>query len=149
MTFFGDPIALLATGSLIIQVIVLYLLVYGYMLRRKLEFAQHGKVMQVAVTLHLVIIFFVMVPSFAASLIPKFVVHHPSSVTTIIALIHAPLGVIAVSLGLWLVLSWRSQGLKSCFKRRKFMVTALTVWVIALALGIALYFVLYWSALVG
>lgn len=149
MAFFSNPFALFATVSLTIQIVVLGLLFYGYWLKNKLRFSQHGKVMGVAVFLHLAMIFFVMLPAFAAAVVPDFVLSRPSSATSIVSLVHAPLGVIAVSLGLWFVVSWRIHGLQGCFEKKKFMVATMAVWLVALGLGIVLYLILYWSSLVG
>jgi uncharacterized membrane protein YozB (DUF420 family) len=90
-----------------------------------------------------------MVPAMVLALIPVFVVPHLTGLTSIITLIHVPLGITAISLGLWLVLSWRNSDLNGCFKRKKIMLTTITVWVAALAMGIAIYTILYWTALMG
>jgi hypothetical protein len=72
-----------------------------------------------AVVLHLVVIFAIMIPSFVLAVVPQYAVVHVSGIASIIALIHVLLGALAASLGLWLVLSWRSQGLKGCNNRKK------------------------------
>lgn len=149
MSLLNNPFALVATFSLTIQFIVLFLLLYGYWLKRKLKFPQHGTVMSAALASHLALIFAIMVPAFTIAIVPTFVVPHVSGLTSLISLVHVPIGVAAVSLGVWLVFSWRRQGLKSCFKRKKIMVITMTVWLASLILGIALYAVLYWSALMG
>ncbi len=149
MSILTDPYLLFATLSLTIQLAVLSLLLYGYMLKRKAKFPQHALAMASALGLHLTVIFAFMVPAMVLALIPVFVVPHLSGLTSIITLIHVPLGITAVSLGLWLVLSWRNSGLKSCFERKKIMLTTITVWVAALAMGIALFTILYWTALMS
>lgn len=105
--------------------------------------------MAAALGLHLSVIFAFMVPALVLALIPVFVVPYLSGLTSVVTLVHVPLGVAAVSLGLWLVLSWRSSGLEGCFKRKKIMLTTITVWVSALVIGISLFTILYWSALMG
>jgi FtsH-binding integral membrane protein len=57
MTILSDPYAPIATVSLIIQVIVLLMLFYGYSLKRNSKFWQHGRIMAVALILHLIMIF--------------------------------------------------------------------------------------------
>ena len=64
MSFFDNPFAIAATASLIIQILVFGLLIYGYVLKKKLKFRQHGLTMLSAVILHAITIFGVMVPSF-------------------------------------------------------------------------------------
>lgn len=149
MSLLNDPFALAATLSLTIQIVILILLVYGYWLNHKLMFPKHGRVMAAAVVLHLILIFSIMVPAFVLALIPVFIVPHVSGWTSVITLIHVPLGVSAVSLGLWLSLSWRMKGLKGCFKRKKMMITTMTAWVTSLVFGILLYAILYWAVLTG
>jgi uncharacterized membrane protein YozB (DUF420 family) len=149
MPIFSNPFVLLATISLIIQAIVIFLLFYGYWLKNKANFPWHARIMTTAVILHITMIFAFMVPAFILALIPIFIVPHLSDLTSLIALIHAPLGVAAVSLGLFLVLSWRHSGLTGCFKRKKIMIATMAVWLTALFFGFALYAVLYWAALMS
>ena len=149
MSLFSNPFLLFATLSLTIQAVVLFLLLYGYSLKRKAKFSQHAWVMTTALILHLIMIFTVMVPALVLALIPVFVVPHISGLTSLLTLVHVPLGAAAVTLGLWLVLSWRSSGLDGCFRRRKIMLATITVWIGALLLGVVLYAALYWVALMG
>ena len=149
MTFLNNPYLVFATVGLIIQIIVLFLLFYGYSQKRKQKFERHARVMTTAVVLHLVMILSTMIPALISALIPVFIIPHVSGLTSIVTLIHVPLGLTAVSLGVWLVVSWRFSGVKGCFKRRKFMLATIVTWPTALLLGITLYFILYWSALTG
>ncbi len=84
--------------------------------------------MAVAVVLHLTVIFAIMIPSFVLAVIPEFVVAHVYGIMSIITLIHVPLGIIAVSFGVWFVLAWRFQGLKGCFNRKKLMLATMIIW---------------------
>lgn len=149
MSLLNNPIALIATANLIIQAIVLVLLVYGYQLNRRHAVQRHGRVMAVAVFLHLAVVIAIMVPSFVLAVIPEYVFARLSGVVSIISLIHVPLGVSALTLGIWLVFSWRFKGLKSCFKRKRFMRWTMTVWLASLFLGIVLYAILYGAALMS
>lgn len=149
MSLFSNPYAALATLSLILQIIVLALLTYGYWLKRKLKFPQHGRTMALAVALHLVFIFLFMIPVFAFVIVPQQVFLRSAGAASIVSLLHVPFGVLAVALGLWLVLAWRSTGLKGCFKRKKIMLATMVLWVAALIAGITLFTILYWSILIG
>jgi uncharacterized membrane protein YozB (DUF420 family) len=149
MSFFSNPFVILATLSLIVQSLIMFMLFCGYWLKTKAKFPLHARVMTAAVILHVVMIFTFMVPALILALIPVFIVPHLSSLTSLITLIHAPLGTAAVSLGLYLVLSWRSSGLSRCFERRKIMFATMAVWLAALIFGFVLYGVLYWAALMG
>ncbi len=128
------------TASLAVQIVVLFLLAYGFMLIRKFRYRQHGFVMAAAVFLHTVMIFSIMIPSFVLAVIPEYIVPSPIELTSIVGLIHAILGSTAVALGAVLVAAWRfKKDFTGCFARKKLMLPTLTVWVAALAFGITLY----------
>lgn len=80
----------------------MFLLLYGYWLNSKQMFSRHGIVMTVAVVLQLIMIFAIMTPAFILAIVPQYVVPNVSGITSIIALIHVPLGILAVSLGIGL-----------------------------------------------
>jgi hypothetical protein len=92
----ASPYVFIPTIGLIIQVIVLALLIYGYSLNRRLVFQKHGKVMVVAVILHLIVIFAIMIPSFVLAVIPEYIVLHSSGAVSIITLIHVPFGALVL-----------------------------------------------------
>ena len=123
MSLLNNPYALIATASLSIQIVVLFLLLYGYLLKRQLRFRQHGIAMFAAVVLHLAMVFAIMIPSFVLSIFPDFIV--------------------------WLVASWRFHDVKGCFKKKRIMLTTMALWLVSLSFGIALYTILYWAVLVS
>ncbi len=149
MPLLNNPFLLFATISLTIQAIVLFLLLYGNWLRRRTKFVQHARVMTAALVLHLTMIATFMVPALLLALIPVFIIPHLTDATSILTLIHVPLGTVAVLLGVWLVLSWRRTSLEACFTRKKLMLATIAVWLAALAVGFVLYGILYWSALMS
>jgi uncharacterized membrane protein YozB (DUF420 family) len=149
MSLLTNPYFVIPTIALLIQIIVLALLIYGYRLFRRLMFKQHGRIMAWAVVLHLIAIFAIMVPSFVLAVVPEFIVKNIYSVVSIITLIHVPFGLTAVSLGTWFVVAWRSQGLKGCFSRKKLMLATMIFWLVSLFFGIVLYFIFFWSLLLG
>ncbi len=149
MSLFNNPFAIVATASLTVQIIVLFLLIYGYTLKRRMVFRRHGFVMATALFLHLAFVFGIMIPSFALAILPQYVFAHTSGITSVVILIHVPLGVLALSLGVWLVASWRFQDITGCFTRKTVMRWTMIVWLVTLSLGIALYTILYWAALMG
>jgi hypothetical protein len=77
--------------------------------------------MTIAVILHLTTIFAIMIPSFVLAVIPQYIVPKVAGEVSVVTLIHVPLGTTAVLLGLWFIVSWRFQGLKGCFNRKKLM----------------------------
>jgi hypothetical protein len=128
------------TASLALQIVVLFLLSYGLLLKKKFKYRQHGFMMATAVIVHLVMIFYIMIPSFVLAVVPDYIVTSPFEVTSIVGLIHGILGSLAVALGAWLVVAWRfNRDFNGCFARKKLMLPTLTVWVTALLLGIILY----------
>jgi membrane-associated HD superfamily phosphohydrolase len=149
MSVFENPFAIAATISLFIQIIVLGLIFFGYSLKRKQKFRQHGITMIVAVVLHAITIFAVMVPSFASGFSPPGAVDL-SNMIVVVALVHAIAGVVAFVLGVGLTASWRfRRDLAPCFARKQIMRITISIWVIALLLGILLYWFFYLSNMVA
>ena len=134
-----DYYQLVATISLVVEVVVLVLLFGGYSLKRMKKFRQHGITMLTAVVLHTVMILAWMIPSFSSFF------SSPSStnladIIVVTTLVHAFMGIAADILGIWLVASWRLQAdMKTCFAKKRIMRVTLTLWLIALVLGIILY----------
>lgn len=150
MTLLNNPIALIITANLVIQIIVLFLLAYGYSLKRKLKFRQHGITMASALVLHLTMALVIMIPSFVFAVIPQYIVPTPLALASVVGVIHGILGIIALSLGLWIVSSWRfRKNIQGCFERKKTMLRTLTLWVAALIFGIILYAIFIGPVLKG
>ena len=150
MALLSDPYALAATGSLIIQFIVLFLLFYGYSLKRKLKFLQHGKTMAVALVLHLIMIFALMIPSFAYAVLPSYIIPFPLQLISIIGLLHGIAGILVMILGGWLVAAWHfSKEFTGCYKRKLIMRVTIAAWISALILGIVLYLLFYGAVLLS
>jgi hypothetical protein len=140
MSLLDNPVALIITASLIIQIIVLFLLISGYFLKRKLKFRQHGITMSIAFVLHLSMVFYVMIPSLVLAVIPEYIVPTPLEIVSVVGIIHGILGIITLSLGAWIVASWRfSKNIQGCIKRKKLMLKTLTFWIATLIFGIILY----------
>ena len=150
MSLLTNPYFVIPTIALLIQIIVLALLIYGYWLFKKLLFQRHGKIMAWAVVLHLIVIFAIMIPSLVLAVIPEFIIRHTYGIVSIITLIHVPFGIIAVSFGVWFVIAWRFQGLKGCFNRKKLMLATMITWLVSLSFwNSACTLIFYWSLLLG
>ncbi len=133
-----DYVQIIATVSLSIQIAVLFLLIAGYTLRRMKKFRQHGITMTSALALHLTMIFTWMIWSLWAFLSSSST--NLADILTVITLAHASMGVAAGLLAVWLVSSWRFRAnMQMCFAKKRFMLVTLTLWLVALALGIILY----------
>jgi uncharacterized membrane protein YozB (DUF420 family) len=134
-----DYYQLVATSSLFIQIVVLILLIGGYWLKRMKKFRQHGITMLTAVVLHTVMILAWMMPSFS-SLLGSSVSINLADMIVVTILVHAFMGIAADLLGIWLVASWRLRAdMKTCFAKKSIMRVTITLWLIALVLGIILY----------
>lgn len=126
--------------SLGIQMVVLGLLISGYLIKRQKKYRQHGIIMLFAVVLHILSILVVMVPSFAVFLGYSSSVNF-ADLLVIKMLIHVSAGLLAALLGVWLVSSWHLQvSLQTCFKKKRVMDVTLGLWLLAIFLGVVLYF---------
>ncbi len=133
-----QSILIVATTSLVIEFVVLGLLTLGYLWKRMKNYRRHGITMTGALVLHLVTIFSWMIWSFIAFFTAGSVDY--TSLLVIVTLVHVVLGISAASLGVWLVGSWHLQtDVQKCFPRKRIMLSTITLWVTAIALGIVLY----------
>ena len=138
------PIPLDPVGnvSLILQVVILFLLIIGLPFVRgvgsKKNFVRHGYLTVLALVLHTILIFIVMIPTFA------------NGVGTITALpilnifnvlSHAILGTAAEVLGFIVVGSWLAKPLKNmaCLKTKKIMLPLFIIWAISLVNGVLIH----------
>ena len=134
----SESILLVSTLSLIIELVVLGLLIFAYVLRGKKMFRQHGITMLTAVVLHFITILSVMIGSFLSFFTSGSI--DLANLIVLTSLIHAFIGTIAAVLGVWLVASWHLQvDMQMCFARKKIMLATLTLWLVAIFLGIILY----------
>ena len=132
-----DYYQIAAAISLIFQIVVLVLLFAGMGLKGRKKFRQHGIVMLTAVVLHTIIILAWMVPSFSLSFSGSI---NFADMIVVTILVHAFMGIAADLLGIWLVASWRLRAdMKTCFAKKSLMRVTMTLWLIALFLGIVLY----------
>lgn len=137
---------LFATLSLLIQVIVLVLLITSYTFKRKQKFRQHGILMLSAVVLHASMILTIMVPSFS---VIAFTATGLPITTVLTAIVHATFGTTPLVLGIWIVGSWRLRAsLQFCSPKKKIMRATFILWLIAISIGIILYFTLYMPIMV-
>jgi len=139
-----ETILIISTASLIVELVAFGLLLFGYHQKRIRKYRKHGVAMTVAVALHLVVILTWMVDSLVA-----FFSSAPLDLGNILhvaALAHVTLGIIAASVGVWLVGTWHLQtDVQKCFGRKWIMLTTITVWSAAFVLGFLLYAVLVMS----
>ena len=98
------------------------------------------------VVLHAITIFAVMVPSFISGFSSPGSIDF-SNMLVVLSMAHVATGVIAFVLGLGLVASWHlRKDLKPCFNKKSAMRATIAIWLIALLLGIIMYWLFYSSA---
>jgi hypothetical protein len=142
MGFSDNPVLVIVTISLIVQLVVLALLLFSYNLKRQKKFRLHGITMALAVILHAVVIAAVMVPVFVLIFRSPHLLSFNASITT--GLIHGFMGIVAFVGGVFLVASWKfNKNMIACFKKKIFMRWTMVLWVASLVLGIILYYLLY------
>jgi uncharacterized membrane protein YozB (DUF420 family) len=132
-----DYYQLVATISLVTQIVVLLLLFGSVWLKGKKKYRQHGILMLVAVVLHTVVILAWMIPIFSGMF--SFPINILNPLVAAI-FIHAFTGIATVILGFWLIASWRLKvDVKNCFAKKKAMRATMALWIITLVLGIIMY----------
>ena len=100
--------------------------------------------MTTALVLHLITIFSWMIWSFISFLSAGSVDY--GNLLVLVILAHATLGVIAASLGVWLVALWHLQtDVQKCFGRKRVMLTTIVLWSVSILLGIVLYVAVVFS----
>jgi len=143
---FMEPFVL-ATVSLVLQIVILVLLFGSVGLKGRKKYRQHGMTMFLAVVLHTITILLIMIPSFVSGFIPYFSTNISDAVS-IIAIVHGAAGILAEVLGVWLVTFWRlRKSLQYCAPKKKLMRVTLILWLTALFLGVLLYLSLYLTIL--
>ena len=124
---------------MVIQTIVLVLLIGSIWLKGTKKLRQHGITMLAAVVLHIVTIISWMIPSFSSIFTLSGAINFVD-VLTVAIIMHAVTGVAAAILGIWLVASWRLKAdMKTCFAKKSAMRVTITLWLVALVIGIILY----------
>lgn len=124
--------------SLILQVTILFLLVLGLPFARtaggKKNLIRHGYMTALALALHTILIFMVMIPTFTNG-IPE--LSDLSFLNGLTVWSHIILGTIAEALGAVVVGFWFSKPLANmaCLKMRKIMLPLFVIWTISVING--------------
>jgi len=137
-----DIIVLIATLNLIVQIATLSIVVSGYIMKRKLRFIQHGKLMLVAVVMQFISFLLIMGPAFFI-IVENGFAQRPILLSTV-TIVHASHGGTALATGIWITGSWHLQtSIVNCVKKRKIMRYLIITWILALTMGITLYMLTY------
>lgn len=140
MGLFNPNAVFLSDVNLLLQLAILVILVLGFSFKRRSVYLKHGVTMGIAVALHTLSIFAIMVPSLLA-LTGSF----ENLLAELVIFSHAVLGGLVELLGLYLVITWVShhQEVEVCLGNKKFMKPTMIMWLLELALGIIVYILLY------
>jgi uncharacterized membrane protein YozB (DUF420 family) len=137
-----DYFLLIASLSLVVQIATLSIVISGYILKRKMRFRAHGTIMIVAVVMQFFSFLLIMGPAFV-SLAENGLIQRPIWFS-VVTLVHASLGGVALATGIWIVASWHLQtSIENCIKKSAIMRYLIVAWIVALILGITLYKLLY------
>ena len=130
----------MALGNLVMFVLVLSLLIgLSFFLQKRRRFVWHGDVMLVVVMIAGLLTVAHMGPSLWWVFVEAL---GGLDIVTITGIVHGFVGLAALSLGVWLVGAWaygQSGETSFCAPRKKLMRNILSLWVIALALGLIYY----------
>jgi hypothetical protein len=134
-----DPVGNVA---LVLQIAILFLLVLGLPfvkgLNGKKNLKRHGYSTVLAVILHTVLIFGVMVPSFIMGIGE---IGGLTFLDALNVLSHAVLGTVAEVLGVFLVVAWlrKSPSMMACARWRRWMMPTFVIWAISIVGGAAIH----------
>ncbi len=138
------PLDPLGNVTLSLQIVILFLLIIGLPLVRgrnsQKNVKRHGYLTALALLLHTILIFVIMIPSFDTNLQ---VLNTLSISGSILVWSHVALGTIAEIAGLLLVGSWlyRSPSKMTCAKNRKWMTPVFVIWAVSLINGAVIHII--------
>ena len=140
---FGTRALLQTDINLILQVVMFVIIVIGLVYKNKNKFKIHGGLMGIAVTLHVLSFFALMLPSFNVGI--DYFTTATSDLGVQTTWIHAIPGAVAMILGIVLVGAWalRPANIATCSRRKRLMDITTLFWFISLLFGIATYIVFY------
>lgn len=133
---------LMGNVSLSLQVAILFLLILGLPLAKdpsgKKNLIRHGYLTVLALVMHTILIFVVMVPSFTKGLSD---LGSLSMLSAIDVWSHVILGTLAEALAIIIVVFWLSKPpiMMRCARMKKWMMPLFIIWVISLINGILIH----------
>jgi hypothetical protein len=141
--FLGTLAGVIIDFTLLLQIVILVVLVVGYKFKMDKKLRKHGMTMSAAVILHVISILTIMIPSMLKY--SDLLLIDISSTPVIVTWIHATIGLLAATLGMFLVIEWRFRPPPEmrCAKRKRLMKPLLILWILALLLGITVYIYAY------
>jgi len=124
-----------------LQIVILGIVLTAWGLKKARKLILHGALMSVGVALNWISFIIVMGPSLLSLEIVR---TQPLHEYSLIAMVHAATGSIALIMGTVIVALWHLQSSpKGCVRRKMAMCATIILWTIALVLGIWFYTILY------
>lgn len=145
MVIFGTSSDLIFDINLVIQLfLLLFLVVGGYIMRVKRIIKNHGYIMTLATICNLLMTLMIMAPSLIINW--DAIAYNPTSLGSIITLVHVVVGLTAIIGGLLFSTRFisalrRGKGLR-CGKRKPMRVVA-SFWIFSLVFGLVFYLYYY------
>ena len=115
------------------------LVVLSIVLQRKRKFVWHGNTMLVIVMIASLLTVVHMGPSLAWVVVETL---SEFNLVAFLGVIHGFIGLVTIVIGVWLVGAWAFAGSSEtgfCAPKRKLMWKIVTLWIVAMALGLAYY----------
>jgi len=135
---------LIARINLVLQLATVAILAAGFLVKRRGKIREHGLMMAVGMALNMASFLLVMGPSLYSLSIGGSLFRDLPSNTSIVVILHAGIGSVAMVLGTWIVAAWGlRRDLRYCVKRKMAMSVTFLLWSTALLLGIVLFMWLY------
>ena len=127
-----------STVSLVIQIVILILLGYSYLLSKRKKFKIHAWVTTTALLLHIAVVAYVMIPVFTYGYSAYSMFYSMFFVANLG--LHALSGALTIVAGSLLTLRWLLQKLdvRSCLHKTQMRVV-LVLWVLSIISGIIVY----------
>jgi uncharacterized membrane protein YozB (DUF420 family) len=137
----GTQATLVADVNLILQIIVLIGLTIGAFQARRGRLGAHRKLMTAAVIINAVAIIAIMNPSFFR--VFPFALRHPGAPGPTVMWPHAAIGALAELMGAYIIirLNLDPSRLARLGSLKLLMLITLLLWIVALVVGIAVYYV--------
>lgn len=143
--FLGWGGTLEADVNLLMQLALGAMVIFGFVLARRQKFQWHAANQSFAVLANITLVALVMFPSFYREVLPSIKnAGHDRSI--LFGLAHSIVGTIALGLALWVVLSAKTRLLPEKMRMQRWKIwmrLTLTLWLVALAGGVATYFEWY------
>ncbi|MEM2118555.1 MAG: hypothetical protein QW840_00320 [Candidatus Bathyarchaeia archaeon] len=128
-------------ANLVLQIVIFAVLFTSMGFKQKRRYVMHGILTLAAVLLNTLSFVLIMGPSlFGLEIISA----QPFHIVSVVTVLHAVFGIVALILGFWLLAAWRLRSnVKECFKRKTVMRMTMFSWMASLVSGFLFYFLAY------